>query len=227
VAFGKKFKKGICKDPNRKETFGYILGACGSAYAASISDAIRAILEHLESTFQVSLSSYMFDFELGGDVRISPPEIYNFSRYLDESPLKTDKHLTLVDAGVATNLPFQPLFRRNVNLYIVCDATGESTAAIGNELFEVESYARKNGLPFPKIDYKKLVSKKVSVWSDPKDPSVPVIVHLPNFNDFLTLKFDYSEEEFDLLMGGIESAVIENRDLFIEALQLAAENVLK
>jgi len=218
TAFGKKFDAGKSTDPLPEENLGFVMGMCGSAYAVSLSDIIQNLGE------MVAASCGSCGCWATQGKRISPPVINNFTYNLQGAPLSSKKTLTLVDAGIETNLPFPPLMRRNVQFYIVCDASSDNDSAIGNEMREVEAWAKKNGYAFPPVDYKRLTQQQISILAAPNAPQTPVIVYIPNKEAFSTLKFSYSKSEFDRLVGGIENTVISNAKQIYQALGFAVSN---
>ncbi|NDD53359.1 hypothetical protein EBZ39_05715 [bacterium] len=120
---------------------------------------------------------------------------------------------------MATNIPCVPLLRRNTKIYIICDAGSDANSPAGTDMHEVEAYARQHNLTFPSFDYNVLATAPLSIWADQNDPTVPLVIHVPNHNAFSTLKFSYSENEFETLCGAIEQAVVEHRDVIAQAIK--------
>ncbi len=225
TAFGKKFTNGASSDKSPEETLSFLMGLWGSAYAANFLDIIQAIKETVETEYEFSLPTSCFSWiTWGNDIRISPPEVYNFAYKIPNSPLANEQNLTFIDGGFAFNFPFPPLLRRNVELYIVCDATEDGHSEIGNDMREVEAYAKKNNYPFPPIDYKKLTQQKLSVHTDENNPQAPIIIVVPNFEKFSSLKFSYTAQEFDKVMDGIENAIVANAETIKHAVMQAINN---
>lgn len=222
TAFGKKFNKGVSVDKTETENFGYLLGLFGSLYAASVTDVLAGILADLKEQVNTCFSlPYLSWLPLINNMRISPPDICNFAHNLQDSPLACEYYLTFIDAGFAFGLPFPPLLRRNIQVYIVCDASSDVLVENNSTMRAVQAYAQVNGYPFPPIDYTKLVTQKMSVHTDPTNPAAPVIIYIPNFESFSTFKASYSPEEFDRLMLGIEKAVTDNVQTLKQALSIA------
>ncbi len=209
-AIGKQFNNGLCFDPLPAEKLSFLLGLFGSAYAASIKDILQAIREDFEAAYEVATPSCFAWIPFINNIRLSPPVMHNFAHNIETCPLNQENHLTFIDAGVATNLPFPPLFRRNVKLYFVCDASSDSQSNIGNEMREIEAYAKKHTYPFPKIDYKKISSQPLSIIIDKENSQAPIIVYVPNLQQHSIFKFDYSDAEFNQLMGSIENVIVQN-----------------
>lgn len=226
---GKKFSNGVSYDKKPAEHFGYLLGAFGSAYAVSLVDYLTIIVDELKqkhpSLVLAEETFSLLPFE--NEFRFSPAKINNFGHKLSSSPLGDLSELTLIDAGIHINMPFIPLFRRGMNVYIVCDASGDTTFAKGEVMQLVAAYAQKNSIPFPPINFDELGNHPVSIWYDVNNPACPVVIYIPNFQEFSTFKFSYSEEEFDRLMSGIENAVINNVDVIKKGINIAVANLEK
>lgn len=219
--FGKRFDTGLSFDTSKTESFGYLLGLFGSLYAMSITDVIEMIQNDLEQYFNTELSlPFLSWLPWVNNVRISPPDVCNFAHNLPNCPLADEHYLTFVDAGFAFGLPFPALLRRNVQVYIVCDASSDVLIESANTMHKVQDYASKNNYPFPPIDYTTITKQKISVFADPANPAAPVIIYIPNFDSFSTFKASYTTEEFDQLMLGMEQAVTDNVETIKQALAL-------
>ncbi|MCB9492896.1 MAG: hypothetical protein H6679_01325 [Epsilonproteobacteria bacterium] len=223
-AFGKKFKYGISTDLAPEQTLGFFMGMFGSAYAASFTEVMRELWNAIQNFLHKHVWTKLFGneerslTEVFDKIRLSTPKVFNFTRGMD-GILSDKRYLKLVDAGLGFNLPFPPLFRRNINLYLVCDASEETSVYEYHALRGVEDYARRKGYKFPRIDYENINERVVSVFYDRQDPEVPVVVYFPNQVPFSTFKFTYSVEEFNSLYKGMEQAVIDARYVIRDALE--------
>jgi len=230
-AFGKEFNQGISTDKAREENLGYILGLCGSAYALNISDLLNVARDFFLDRYYLSIPAMCYSWLTSfwwGQRRISPPRIHNFCRYIPNTPFSDKKRLTFVDAGLSINIPIPPLLRRNVDLYIVCDAGSDALYSGNHALKQTADYAKQNGFPFPQnINYKEIVKEKISIIVDQNDPTLPIIIYIPNFFYVSLLDFDYSEEEFNGLLHGIENAVVDNKEKIKSAVQLSIYRMSK
>ncbi|MFH0898654.1 MAG: hypothetical protein V1855_03685 [bacterium] len=225
-AFGRKFNQGTSLSTGHQETLAYLLGLFGSAYAVNMSDAIKSIEETLENSFNVTLPLDCFTWvakKVWGQKRISPPEVNNFMYQLEKKPYYNNQRLTFVDAGVAFNLPFPPLLRRNVDIYIVCDASGDIRGIINNQLKKSQEYAINNGFAFPLLNLQEITTQDCSIIIDPQNATAPVIIYAPNFTDISTLDLDYSEQDFSLVLNATRNAILNN----VEKIKGAVFNTIK
>ena len=222
-ACGKKFKQGTSSDSRYEENFGFMLGVFGSAYAVSLHDLIEHLVPMISSKFNISLPKELFswvEWFWFGNKRIAYPQIHNFSYKVDHSPLKKEKYLSLPDAGIDINIPFPPLFRRNMDVYIVADASGgvlESRTPMGL----ARQYAKNHDVEFPNFDPKELTTKRFHVIIDDYNDFAPVIIYLRNNYETSTFDFDYSDEEFSHVISNMRESVLDNVDKIKEAIRYA------
>lgn len=232
-SFGNKFKDGISYENYREQSLGFMIGISSSAYAANVKEIIRAILSRLAPLFEnkdqkeefKNIISFLFDEFM--DLQVSPPKVHNFARNMSGITYASKEHLTLIDAGCDFNLPFPPLLRRSIDLYIVCD--GSNNATTGNKyhpLRGAERYARSNGYKFPTINYSS-IGDDVSVFYDPNDASVPTIIYFPNQLSFSTFKPNYSVEEFNQLYASMKNTVLRNQDLIMQHIVRVTNNFIQ
>lgn len=216
-AFGKFFDNGVSYDPYPGESLAYLLGIFGSAYAASVYDAWKKFTSIAQHQYGVTVSVPMLhQFFENKAFRISPPRINNFAQLQGPEGLKDKEYITFVDAGVTCNLPFPPLLRRNVNVYIVCNANTSPQPMI-----DVQTYAKQHGFILPPIDTKALTKNKLSVFVDKNNLDAPIIIYLPNFHKFPISKSSYTHKQFYQLLNGIEQAVVEHAGVIKAAIGLA------
>ncbi len=213
-AFGKKFNNGYTSDASFEENFGYLLGMFGSAYAISVYDSVNLIKNTISEKFGIPLPSALFSWISNwwfGNKRISPPKVYNPSYYAEPSPLRTSKYLKLVDAGIHINLPFPPLLRRDLDVYIVCDASGGASPG-GPPLLGAQQWAEKHYKEFPRFDYKESQKSEFSVFIDEKNPKAPVVIYVRNSAPHSTFDFDYDAQEFTKIISNVRNSVVANHE---------------
>jgi len=213
AAFGKKFDAGVSTDQAPEPTFGFLMGICGSAFAANIKE----ILQELETVIFKNMA-----LALTKEFRISPAQVFNFTKNIATSGFSDETYYTLVDGGLDFNIPLPPLLRRPTDIIIICDASSDITDNEAPGLHGAENYAQQEDIPFPPINYTGIGKKPVSVFQDNKDADAPIIIYFPSQVAFSTLKFDYSGAEFDKLSDTIEKTVIANKALIVNAIKAKA-----
>jgi len=100
------------------------------------------------------------------------------------------KRIYLVDSGLVFNSPFPPLLRarRDVDIFLSFDfsARDRDEEMPFKELLLAEEWAKSNNIKFPPINaeeqYKMYGLKEFYVFSDPTDPTCPVVVHFALVN---------------------------------------------
>lgn len=257
-AFGRKFLNGQAVSSSTiagdqygpEQTLGYYLGIFGSAFTVNVEEVLD-MMQKAEDTTSTDYDSMELKVTVIEEVaatlagikdfrkaRISPAKIYNYTYGLAESPLKDEKQLTLVDAGLAFNLPTPPLLRpeRALDVIFILDSSADIGSA--GELKKAERYANENNLPFPKIDYDLAKTQTMSVFRDKNDAKIPTIIYMPlikdsnlpsissnhRFDDFdpkkcvekdycSTFNFKYEQEEFETLTMLTEINMADNSEL--------------
>lgn len=243
-AFGKKFDNGITTDASPEQTLGFMLGLFGSAYAANIRDVFVNALPIIETQIkditekkgvksdiaQLINNTVVKDIKeltqsakqkkIIDTARLSPATVPNFTYGLKDSPLASSKKLTLMDGAFAFNLPFPPLLRRNVNLYLVCNA-GKNYGP----LRKAAEYAQRKGYKFPSIPEEP--APEFSLLYDAADPEVPVIVYIPLFPSFATTKMIYGHDEFNTVFDYMHNTVKNAQKTILKAIRIALTNKRK
>lgn len=157
-------------------------------------------------------------------------------------PLTGNRELSLIDGafdlvdGRGMNLGIVPLLRpeRNVDVIIICDSSADLVGS--PSLYAAEQRAKTMGLKFPKIDYAKTDQSIISVFEDEYDSSVPTVIYMPGIKNpkyghfdpatayyTSTTNFAYSPEQIDELSGLTEFAVLQNRDVIVNAIKRAVD----
>lgn len=199
-AYGRKFKGGISKDTSPEQTLGYFMGTFGSAFAVNLKDVIHYSATELSSlsnrfpdilakTLKKCLTLIVHSFV--GEIRLFPSMLANFTYLYGSGPFQQEKTITLIDAGIDFNLAFPPLLRaaRQVDIMIVYDASAEISNA--PELKRAALYAQRNGIKFPPINFQDASTQPISIFKDPTDSNVPVIIYFPRLkNEQFSTTFD-------------------------------------
>jgi phospholipase A2 len=238
-AFGRYFSEGksvISIEPPM--SLGFMMGICGSAFSANL----REYLESIEKTInppQLRELLYMaIANPVVGTARISAASVYNPAFTIHNTFLNRFKKITLVDAGIEFNVPIPPLLRidRKADIIIILDASADLRGAPA--LAKAQAYAQQYKLPFPVIDYTGIGSKICSIFHDPNDPQVPVIIYFPLVNnanygafnpaDFMsshlnTYNFIYTAEQIEQLSGLMAFNVQESLPVIKEVIEKVIE----
>ena len=142
---------------------------------------------------------------------------------MENSNLTDDEKLTLVDAGMDFNLPFPPLLKmeRNIDIFIVCDATSGTESGGYQELIKAKKYAKKNNVPFPSLKNPKkfndtTTEKEFFIYEEANKPTV---IYFPNPTAMSTLDFEYTIEEFDELCNTMASMVSNSKNIISHAIK--------
>jgi len=226
-AFGKEFYNGLTTDKKEGETLSTELGIFGSAFALSIGDIWPYVLDAIKKYISISSSlpaglSWLYNF---GAYRFSEPECNNPTYGLSGFPLEHQKRITLVDAGLDCNLPMPPLLRRNVNLYIICDATADNLGGKTKELNKVINFVKSHDIPFPTINLENIEKKPFNIFYDEENQTAPVVIYIPNRFDISTLDLDYDKEEFSGVVNNIANSVIEHTEAIKHAIAYLIRNI--
>lgn len=182
--YGRKYRNGQSTGYMPELSLGYLLGSFGSAFAADIEKIYSSIGKGIENQSVRRIIDSVVIANIGGK-RLTWAAVPNFGRGVQQSPLRANDALQLVDAGLDFNLPYPPLSgmraERNPEILIFVDA---SANIIGSgEFKKVEAYARARGLKFPKIDYDLPAKNAVTIHQDESDPSMPVVIYISRIND--------------------------------------------
>ena len=223
--FGKKFDNGISNDIRPGASLSYLVGLFGSAYALTLPELINYLYLLILDSFRKNIEenrAFYNSIELVENLRFSPPMIRNITRNLFDYPCNNNHYQVLVDAGLDCNLPFVPALKRKANLILCCDSSmGIKQNERFGELKKVEEYARSHNIPFPTIDYKNINKKELSVFIDQLNPEAPIVLYFPCQKEFPTLKFEYTEQEFEELSQSMKQAVLNNALTIYEAINTA------
>ncbi len=209
-AFGRKFMYGISQDLRPEPAFATLMATFGSAEAFSARD--------LAATS--TIKTYFGEFQVPSSIlkaRLTYPEFCNPAHALLEVQDRKE-NLPLVDAGLAFNLPYQPVSGlrpdRKADIVIFFDASqdfignpdlplhdGVQTLASGGELEKVMKWAQSKGINFPEVSANissitlsgksssvPLGSKLFNVFANKNDPKCPVVIYMPLAVDTTLLK---------------------------------------
>jgi len=202
-AFGRHFKKGVSIDDAPEQSLGFLMGTCGSAFAADFEDIYDIIVEGIqcpsflknipfaETIFQsikkvFSKLAYTSDF---GDLRVAWSTVSNYVYKMRGAPHNDYKTLRLVDAGLDFNNPLFATYRKPPygdapDVVFIFDA---GSSLDFKEIKKMIDYSDYNGLKLPKIEPFQLDEKIMRVFKD-DDLDIPVIIYMPRINGIDVIK---------------------------------------
>ena len=193
-AFGQKFKKGESKSSAPEMSLGFNMGIFGSAFAASFSEAYEKAIKDaalpkflrgvpLADKIWASMKQVVAQVVAGdiGNTRLAWAEVFNYAYKLKQSPFSQYRDLKLADGGVDFNNPIfatyrKPPYGQAPDVVFVFDSG--STVNI-DDLKIAEQYAQKHNLKFPKIDREDVDQRALTVFEDPSDPEMPLVIYMP------------------------------------------------
>ncbi len=211
-----------------------IMGICGSAYACSIDDIIRFLVDGLIEYFKkqppapsrereikrLSIIAALEEIATSlSEGRLCPAKVPNFTQH-------GDAVLELIDAGIDFNLPLPPLLERRSPVIIICDADASLTTYSGQypHLYKAAAYARKHKLPFPSLKYpEEPKNTHVLIFKRNKkgniDPKVPTIIYFHNTIEKSTFDFSYTKDEFNAIFNDMFFALVWSADIIREEIK--------
>lgn len=202
-ATSRSFCDGVSTNFYPERSLGFILGICGSAFALEYDKAYEMIKEGLYPFVRSFIEkSVLPRYALS---RVTWGQLSNYSKGLSVSLIKDEDYLNLIDAGFTCNLPYPPLSGerpdRKPDILILMDSSTTPLQA----LQATERYARKHKLKFPCIDYNGIDKKYISVFYDPEDRDVPVVIYLWRMTDpSLQQQLDSDFAEYAELLKGFD-----------------------
>lgn len=215
--FNSVFNGGKMVDRKIMMNMSNMLGIFGSAFCVDINDMARL---YGSGSFVWSLIKNVLDEIDLGNVRISTGRAYNMGYNMKDiakwGKLSQQEISNFIDGGIDFNIPIVPLLKRNCDIYIICDATGNHDQI--HNLKQTIDYAKSQGHKMPYINYKKINLTTISVFSDPDD-STPTIIYIPNNLDYSTFKLQYTNKEFNHLYNNIYNLIINHKKLILSAIK--------
>jgi len=175
------------------------MGTWGSAYGVHVARAWEDISENIASaTIKNAIERKLIDPLTGKRITGSWGEIFNFMYGMQGQELSARKNIKFVDAGIDFNLPYPPVSgeraERKADIMIFLDFSGGSLLP---SMKKIEAYAQRKGLKFPKIDYTNLEKKAMSIFMDPSDTSVPVVIYFPRISETNLWQTQKSNKDFN------------------------------
>jgi len=216
-AFGRSFKGGVSKDNAPEQSLGFLMGVCGSAFAADFEDVYDIILEGVEfpsflkdvpfaeTIFNAIKSvfgklAYATDL---GDLRIAWSRVRNFTYGMKGVVHSNYRDLKLVDAGLDFNNPIFATYRKPPygsapDIVFIFDSSGTIEY---KDIKRLVDYADYNGLKFPRIEPFEPGKQIINIFKDDEDLDVPVVVYLPRVNGISLLQKSHNKKWYDYYFG--------------------------
>jgi phospholipase A2 len=246
-ALGRAFNKGTSTDFAPEQNLGFFLGTFGSAFAETCyKDAYKILVAKLLAKNQTVLSQvvknmmndYQCKKDIGGGV------VNNFMLGLPSNPFAQIQQLSFIDAGITfhaatgigSDIPLLPFLRdgRAIDILIIFDASDDLDGA--PELNNAVSYAKKLGYPMPDINYAQASKQAITIFKNPNNTKVPVIIYMPNIqNNSYSLTFDpracaaqgycssanfaYTQAQAQELSGLVTYNVTQNKDVIYQTIR--------
>lgn len=185
-AYGRQFYAGGSTDFAPEQSLGFHMGVWGSAYGVHFGRVWETIIDSVpgSSVIRAAIEKKFIDPYTGKRLDTTWGEVNNYMYAIPNQELQLRPTIKFVDAGIDFNLPYPPVSgerpERKADIMLFLDFSGGSLLY---SIKKAEEYARKKGLKFPKIDYVDIETKTISIFRDPVDPSVPVIIYLPRVSD--------------------------------------------
>lgn len=186
-SFNRTFKYGENVKYAPEPTFDLYFGIWGSAFTADIEEILLFYKHKLPQVLYKPLNYISTNNEAFGDWRLCPAKVKNFTYKSLGHPWGNRKSLTLVDAGLISNIPLQPLLRkeRNVDLVIIFDFS--DGLEDGPELAKALKYAKNAGCNVPSISTQNLHKEHMSVF---QSTNTPTIIYMPCIKNEKYSNFD-------------------------------------
>ncbi len=198
-AFDWEFSEGKSIQPAPEQSFGYLMGIFGSAYAVNFKDIYRIKIDELNKvkpsstldTVQLTATKELLRSisELTiGPSRISPAQLNTpFKNIADVFDLKGDEwlknrqYLTFVDGGIDFNIPIKPVLRkgRDVKVIIIGESSGgaETAKDFLVSVKATQDYYKAHynqELHYTRVDNGS--NKTLRLYKDLKNPNAPRII---------------------------------------------------
>jgi hypothetical protein len=234
--FGSAFDSGHITSTGPALPFQFYMGMVGSAFCLSFGDLAYDGIQEFLDTIQVDeamstigtdmFSDLMLNLEkIIGEIglnkkRFFPARIPNYSYNLSTSKIKNLSTLELFDAGISINLPFPTLIRRDrdIDIYIVCDASSDATDRDFTQLRLAAEWAKDSGIKFPTLNKFKILSPDMRIFYE-DDISVPYVIYFSNHIDIGTSVLAYTTEEFDRLYGFMHDLVLSGSQAILDVIR--------
>ena len=212
-SFGRRFQHGVSVDYAIEPSLALLQGTFGSAFCATVDQMFHEMQTpegKKEPALQRALHSLIYEkLEMEEQRLISPAKFNNFAAQSAELGLHPWAHmkvLSLMDAGVHTNLPFPPLLRseRHTDIIIALDQSSAPDIYSSVSLDIVEKWCKEeDGYVFPdctaalkhlehsteRMKYSYANDRRCTIIRGDMEKGIPTIIYLPllknaNYSEF-------------------------------------------
>jgi phospholipase A2 len=200
--FGRVFHRGSSIDFAPELSFGFMLGIFGSGFTVSLGELFRETLYRMrQKTPALLLPAYDIITSALKDLRLAKTKVHNFTLDMPGMQLSNARFISLLDAGVDPGfiLPYPPISgerpERKADLIIILDASLDRQ--IISPLDRVIDYAKSHKLKLPSIPYGfNFYNQTCTVFKNEADPSVPVVIYMPMYNNEAVLAEYLKDPQF-------------------------------
>ena len=217
AAFGAPFLKGKMQYATPPYSLSFILAIAGSAFAAQLKTVLAKMGKKIPYEPLKNALRYAIEDTSLGTFRVAAAEVYNWTYGMQPLPRAQQELIRLIDAGIFYNLGFEALYRRKPDIIVVFDNSGSKSVGLQLELAQKELKAR--GFKVPPIQM--TITQSCTVFKDPNDPTVPIIIYLPlELRECLdswcsTYNFKYTPDQAERLINSTEKALVGCKDKII------------
>jgi phospholipase A2 len=234
-SLGSTFVNGTCKEPLPEKPLSFYMGMFGSAYAASLTDAIKSVSQDLcdrlneEDAFiqdvQPLMARLLEKFNTP-TFRISPAKVPNFTYKMQPNKMHKIQNLHLLDYGINFNLPIFPFLRkeRRPDILIICDASSDASDCDFTQLKNAQAFAKQQKAKFPSLTKFKNITPNLKIFYE-YDPTVPLVIYVANQTEASTLDMNYDEEQFDSIYRPMVETITKNKYAIIEAIKFKTSQI--
>ena len=207
----------------------------GSAYAASLTDAIKSVSQDLCDRLNVEdiliqdvqpIVKRLLDKIHTPTFRISPVKVPNFTYKMQLNKMHRIQNLHLLDYGINFNLPFFPFLReeRKPDILIICDASSDASDCDFTQLKNAQAFAKQQKAKFPSLTKFKNITSNLKIFYE-YDPTVPLVIYVANQTEASTLDMTYDEKQFDSIYLPMVETITKSKTAIIKAIEFKAAQI--
>jgi cytosolic phospholipase A2 len=237
-SLGRHFVNGLSVNKTPEDSLGYLMRLCGSAFTVNLTKSVQNYCDFLPSSLYKE-HSQICGYAENGRIKVAPGFITNPQYRNAQRPLNHLQNLKVIDGGLFFNIPLPALMKKERKLDMIIVLDHSANIENGQELRKAERYAKKCNQKLPKITYRKLHTKAMSLFVD-DDPTIPMVMYIPlrknsEYSDFdpiqnmrtdgycHTFNMQYTPEQVCELSGLTQFTMESLKEQVKDALQLAVK----